>query len=103
MSATTVPSVEQRAKRVADACRQDVRQMIAASQQGAVILKAIAGGGKSTFITETVGHIAGEGRVVVSAPTNEQVFALVGAIARTHPALIVHYVPANDVQLPAAH
>jgi hypothetical protein len=102
MNIATVPTVEQRADLVAAACRNDVRQMIAASQQGAVILKAIAGGGKSTFITETVGHLAGEARVV-SAPTNEQVFALVGAIARTHPALVVHYVPANDVQLPAAH
>jgi hypothetical protein len=103
MSATTVPTVEQRGKRVADACRMDVRQMIAASRRGVVILKAIAGGGKSTFIAETVGRLAGEARIVVAAPTNEQVFALVGAIARTHPALTVHYVPAKDIELPAAH
>src|SRR3954451_9492210 len=103
MRTTAAPTVEQRADRVAGACRHDVRQMVAASQQGAVILKAVAGGGKSTFITETVGHLAGEARVVVSAPTNEQVLALVGAIARTHPALTVHYVPANGIQLPAAH
>jgi hypothetical protein len=103
MSTTATPTVEQRADSVAGACRNDVRQMIAASQQGAVILKAIAGGGKSTFITETVGHLVGEARVVVSAPTNEQVFALVGAIARTHPALTVHYVPANGIELPPAH
>ncbi|MEA2181044.1 MAG: hypothetical protein QOF69_229, partial [Solirubrobacteraceae bacterium] len=64
MNIATVPTVEQRADLVAAACRNDVRQMIAASQQGAVILKAIAGGGKSTFITETVGHLAGEARVV---------------------------------------
>lgn len=103
MSSTATPTVEQRAANVADACRNDVRQMIAGSQRGAVILKAIAGGGKSTFIAETVGHLAGEARVVVAAPTNEQVFALVGTIARTHPALVVHYVPANGIQLPAAH
>ncbi len=103
MSTTTDPTVEQRAEAVADACRNDVRQMIAASRQGAVILKAIAGGGKSTFITQTVGHVAGEARVMVAAPTNEQVFALVGSIARAHPALVLHYVPAKDVELPAVH
>jgi hypothetical protein len=103
MSIAATSPVEQRADDVAAACRDDVRQMIGASRQGAVILKAVAGGGKSTFITQTVGHLAGEARVVVAAPTNEQVFALVGAIARTHPALTVHYVPANGVELPAAH
>ncbi len=102
MNATN-PTVEQRADTVAAACRDDVRRMIRSSQQGAVILKAIAGGGKSTFITQTVGQLANEARVIIAAPTNEQVFALVGAVARTHPALIVNYVPANTVELPAAH
>src|SRR4051812_21427180 len=96
-------SVEVRADTVARACRDDVRSLLARSGRGVVVLKAIAGGGKSTFIVQTVGEFAGEARVVVGAPTNEQVFSLVGAIAAAHPSLPVYYVPALDVVLPTRH
>ena len=96
-------SVEVRADAVARACRDDVRSLLARSSRGVVVLKAIAGGGKSTFIVQTVGQFAGEARVVVGAPTNEQVFSLVGAIAAAHPSLPVYYVPALDVVLPTRH
>jgi len=69
-------------------------------RRGAIVLKSPAGGGKSTFIADTVGRIAARCRVAVAAPTNEQVYALVASIAAAWPELAIHYVPAQEAQLP---
>jgi len=72
--------------------------------QGGVVLSAVAGAGKSYFISETVGIARDhEMRVAVAAPTNEQAFGLVTSIAELNPSVTVTYVPANNVALPAAN
>jgi hypothetical protein len=86
------------ADRVAKAARED---FFAIKRQGAVTLSAIAGAGKSTFVTQTVKECRSKGiRVAVAAPTNEQVFSLVRSIADIEPSQPVGYVAANDVELP---
>ncbi|RDE49460.1 MAG: hypothetical protein DVS81_16430 [Candidatus Accumulibacter meliphilus] len=70
--------------------------------QGAVTLSAVAGAGKSYFVTDTVKKCRPRGiRVAVAAPTNEQVFSLVSSIAVSDPAELVAYVPAQGVELPS--
>jgi hypothetical protein len=71
----------------------------------AVVVPAPAGAGKSHLIVTAVGEARREGlRVAVAAPTNEQVFGLVRAIAARHCAAVtgraVTFVPASDVTLP---
>lgn len=69
--------------------------------EGAVTLSAIAGGGKSHLVMDTVKECRKRGvRVAVAAPTNEQVFGLVKSIADNEPRNTVAYVPAKDVELP---
>ena len=69
--------------------------------EGGVVLSAVAGAGKSTFVSNTVGVLRDEGlRVAVSAPTNEQVFSLVRSIAQANPNETVTYLPASKVELP---
>jgi hypothetical protein len=73
----------------------------------AVVVPAPAGAGKSHLTVTAVDEARRAGlRVAVAAPTNEQVFGLVRAIAGRHcaagPGRAVTFVPAADVALPAA-
>jgi hypothetical protein len=91
-------SIVDAADRVARAAQED---FFSIKRQGAVTLSAVAGAGKSYFVTDTVKkcrsrHI----RVAVAAPTNEQVFSLVRSIADSTPAEPVAYIAANEVELP---
>src|SRR5262245_28917712 len=70
-----------------------------------VIVSAPAGAGKSHLVVAAADGARARGlRVAVGAPTNEQAFGLVRAIARTHcaagPRRFVTFVPASDVSLP---
>ncbi len=85
---------------VAREARDNVRARVAGG--GAVVVEAIAGGGKSTFVVDTVDELAKEARVVVAAPTNEQVYALVRSIADKRPGEPVHYTPSKTAELPFA-
>jgi len=90
------------AGQVAELARQDFLDLHGG--QGGVVLSAIAGAGKSYFISETVGFARENNmRVAVAAPTNEQAFGLVTSIAELNPTLRVTFVPAKDVRLPAAN
>lgn len=87
------------ADQVAQAAQSDFFNI---AGQGSVTLSAVAGAGKSHFVTNTVKKCRQRGiRVAVAAPTNEQVFSLVRSIADSDPAQPVAYVPAHDVELPA--
>jgi hypothetical protein len=86
------------AENVANEAREDVRRKLA--EDGAVVVEAIAGGGKSTFVVDTVDELADDARIVVAAPTNEQVYALVRSIADKRPGLPLHYVPSKKAELP---
>jgi AAA domain len=86
------------AELVASEARGDVRGRLA--DGGAVVVEAVAGGGKSTFVVETVDRLADEATIVVVAPTNEQVYALVRTLADRRPGLPLHYVPASSAELP---
>ncbi len=86
------------ADRVARAAQED---FFGIEGQGAVTLSAVAGAGKSHFVTDTVQECGTRNmRVAVAAPTNEQVFSLVRSIADADPGRPVAYVAANDVVLP---
>jgi hypothetical protein len=86
------------AERVARAAQED---FFGIERQGAVTLSAVAGAGKSYFVTDTVQKCRERHmRVAVAAPTNEQVFSLVRSIADTNPGRPVAYVAAKDVDLP---
>ena len=71
----------------------------------AVVVPAPAGAGKSHLIVSALEEARRKGqRVVVAAPTNEQVFGLIRAVATRHCAghqeRWVTFVPASDVELP---
>lgn len=69
--------------------------------QRAVVVTAPAGAGKTRMVADAVGQARRRGwRVAVGAPTNQQAFGLVRAIAIRHPARRVTFVPATDVTLP---
>jgi AAA domain len=69
--------------------------------QRAVVITAPAGAGKTRLIADVVGQARQrQWRVAVGAPTNEQVFGLVRAIATRNPSQMVTFVPANGVSLP---
>jgi hypothetical protein len=73
----------------------------------AVVVPAPAGGGKSHLIVTAVDEARHKRlRVAVAAPTNEQAFGLVRAIALRHcaghPNRAVTFVPASEVALPAS-
>jgi hypothetical protein len=71
------------------------------AEEGAATLSAIAGAGKSRLATNTVGKCRNHGfRVAVTAPTNEQVFALVHSIGKTYPKAKIVFLPASTVDLP---
>lgn len=87
------------ADQVAQAAQSDFFNIV---DQGAVILSAVAGAGKSYFVKDTVKKCRPRGiRVAVAAPTNEQVFSLVRSIADSDPAQPVAYVFGDKVELPA--
>ena len=92
-------SIINAAEKVAQATQNDFFNI---AKQGAVVLSAVAGAGKSWFVTDTVKRCRQhELRVAVAAPTNEQVFSLVRSIAVNEPTQPVAYVPAQGVELPA--
>ncbi|MBA1158675.1 DEAD/DEAH box helicase family protein [Microvirga mediterraneensis] len=87
------------ADKVARAAQQDFFQI---RGEGAVTLSAIAGAGKTYFVTDTVRLCRRQDiRVAVAAPTNEQVYGLVRSIAESEPNRPVAFVPAQGVELPA--
>lgn len=91
-------SVIAAAEQVAQATLHDFFNI---GRQGAVTLSAVAGAGKSHFVTDTVKQCRHRGiRVAVAAPTNEQVFSLVRSIADNEPGQPVAYVPAKNIELP---
>lgn len=49
---------------------------------------------------DTVDELADDARIVVTAPTNEQVYALVRAIAEKRPGQALHYTPSKAAELP---
>src|SRR5215218_804906 len=78
-----------------------------ANRPRGVVVTAPAGAGKSHLIARGVDQARKRGRrVAVAAPTNEQAFGLVRAIANTHcagdPSWFVTFVPASTVSLPDA-
>jgi hypothetical protein len=86
------------AERVATQTRD---ALLAIRGEGGVVLSAVAGAGKSTFVSQSVGILRRERlRVAVSAPTNEQVFSLVRSIAGANPTETVTYLPAGHVEIP---
>jgi AAA domain len=91
-------AIVERAEHVAAQARD---AFLAIHGEGAVVLSAVAGAGKSTFVAQSVGTLRGAGlRVAVSAPTNEQVFSLVRSIADANPTETVTFLPAQKVELP---
>jgi hypothetical protein len=88
------------AQRVAIAAQRDVLAAVGAER--AVVVKAVAGAGKTGFIVDMVGAAREQDqRVVVCAPTNGQAFEHVDRIARRYPAQTITFTPAQDVTLPA--
>src|SRR2546426_4232423 len=72
-------------------------------REAGVVAEAVAGAGKSHFMATTTGRLRHAGaRVVVAAPTNEQVYSLVDRIARLNPSLPVVWLPASGRVLPAS-
>jgi hypothetical protein len=99
---TSATTIVERALEVADRTRNDLTALLGG--RGAVVLEAVAGAGKSTFIAETVGLLGDEGvTLAVAAPTNEQVFSLVAGIARRNPRLTITYVPRSGLTLTAQY
>src|SRR4051812_36381462 len=94
-------AVIENGRRVADAALDDVLGRI--GEERAVVMQAVAGGGKSEFVVNVTGATRQHRRrVAVCAPTNNQAFDLVNRIARRHPAEQVTFVPASTVALPGA-
>jgi hypothetical protein len=86
------------ANHVAAQARDDVRRRLGSG--GAVVVEAVAGAGKSTFIVETVDQLADDATIIVAAPTNEQVYALVASLATRRSGKPLHYVPSRAAELP---
>ena len=92
--------VVDRAKRVQNQVVSDIVDRLHREQ--GVVAEAVAGAGKSHFMATTTGRLRQAGaRVVVAAPTNEQVYSLVDRIARLNPNLPVVWLPASGRALPA--
>lgn len=84
---------------VAQAAQSD---FFALKPEQGVVVSAVAGAGKSHLVVDTVAECRRRGvRVAVAAPTNEQVFGLVRAIATSAPTRRVAYVPARGLEVPA--
>jgi hypothetical protein len=92
-------SVVDAADAVMAAAIDDTRSRL--GTEAAVVVKAPAGAGKSYFIGTAAGELRRSGaRLVVAAPTNEQVFGLVELLARRHPTETVTAVLASTKTLP---
>ena len=92
-------AVEQ-ARAVAAAAQEE---FFALGREQAVVVSAVAGAGKSRLVVDTVAECRRRGvRAAVCAPTNEQVFGLVRAIAESDPHRKVAYVPARSIKVPAS-
>ena len=92
-------AVEQ-ARAVAAAAQEE---FFALGREQAVVVSAVAGAGKSRLVVDTVAECRRRGvRAAVCAPTNEQVFGLVRAIAESDPRRQVAYVPARSIEVPAS-
>ena len=88
------------ANEVADAALQEL--LACRGTYGATVLSAVAGAGKSYFVSRAAGAARRAGmRIMVCAPTNEQAFGLVRSIAQLNPQEIVTSYPASSVSLPA--
>lgn len=89
------------AERVAQEALDDF--LSAPRARRAVPVKAIAGGGKTQFVTTAAGTVRNRDlRTAVCSPTNEQVFNLVWRLANRYPEEIVTIVPASRVVVPPA-
>jgi hypothetical protein len=85
-----------------EVARAAQRDFFSIAGHGAVTMSAIAGGGKTHLVVDTVGQcLQIEMRVAVGAPTNEQVFSLVRSIATSYPGQTIAFVPAANVVLPS--
>ena len=92
-------AVVEQAQAVARAAQEE---FFALAPERAVVVSAVAGAGKSRLVVDTVAECRRRGvRAAVCAPTNEQVFGLVRAIAESDPDRKVAYVPARSIEVPA--
>lgn len=88
------------ARAVAEAAQEE---FFALGREQAVVVSAVAGAGKSRLVVDTVAECRRRGvRAAVCAPTNEQVFGLVRAIAESDPHRKVAYVPARSIEVPGS-
>ena len=93
-------TVVEQARAVARAAQEE---FFALAPERAVVVSAVAGAGKSRLVVDTVAECHKRGvRAAVCAPTNEQVFGLVRAIAESDPGRKVAYVPARSIEVPAS-
>ncbi len=93
-------AVVARAQAVAATAQEE---FFALAPERAVVVSAVAGAGKSRLVVDTVARCRKLGvRVAVCAPTNEQVFGLVRAIAESDPDCKVAYLPARSIEVPAS-
>ncbi len=85
-------------------CREALADVIShVGRRYGVVVRAVAGAGKSYFVTSGVGSAREQGlRVAVCAPTNEQAFGLVRSLATRYPHETVTFIPAQGIQLPEA-
>lgn len=93
-------AIVEHARAVATAAQEE---FFALEPERAVVVSAVAGAGKSRLVVDTVAECRRRGvRVAVCAPTNEQVFGLVRAIAESDPTRKVAYLPARSIEVPAS-
>lgn len=94
-------SVIAAAAAVEEAVEADLMRLT--GRQAAVVAAAPAGAGKSHFVAAAVGRLRAAGlRVVLAAPTNEQVHSLVARVSELNPGLPVACVHAQGRDLPPA-
>ena len=100
MRAELDTAVVEHARAVAAAAQEE---FFALESERAVVVSAVAGAGKSRLVVDTVVECRRRGvRVAVCAPTNEQVFGLVRAIAESDPTRTVAYLPARSIEVPGS-
>jgi hypothetical protein len=89
------------ADKVADAALADFLSRARGDAYGATVLSAVAGAGKSYFVSRAAWAARAQGmRIAVCAPTNEQVFSLVRSIALMNQREVVTMYPASYVTPP---
>lgn len=73
----------------------------AAGAEQAVVVKAVAGAGKTQLVTRATRAARAQGlRTIVCSPTNEQVFSIAWRLATSFPDELVTVYPASSVTLP---